>query len=271
MCSLLNLSRSGYYAWEKSGESKRKALNKALIPEIQRIYAEGRGEYGSPTICAVLRQEGFLVNHKRIARLMRWIGLRSKVVKRFKRTTQPCKSRDASPNLLRQNFQTDGPNRVWISDITYIGTDEGWVYLTTIEDMWSRRLVGHAITNHLCATAVVDALRMALGRRAVEPGLIFHSDRGKQYSDAQVRKIFAEHGFRQSMSGTGNCYDNAMAESFFATMKKGHVFSIQFQTREQARRLIFEYLEIFYNRIRRHSALGYKSPVAFEQLTDILA
>jgi transposase InsO family protein len=271
MCDLLNLSRSGYYAWEKARESKNATLNKALIPEIRRIYSEGRGEYGSPTICAALRQEGFLVNHKRIARLMRGIGLRSKVVKRFKRTTQPCKSRDASPNLLQQDFQTDGPNRVWLSDITFIRTDEGWVYLTTIEDMWSRRLVGHAITDHLCATAVIEALKLALGRRSVKPGLIFHSDRGKQYSDGQVRKVFAEYGIRQSMSSTGNCYDNAMAESFFATMKKGHVFWRRFQTRDQARRIIFEYVEIFYNRIRRHSSLGYRSPVAFEQQIDILA
>jgi putative transposase len=271
MCNLLNLSRSGYYTWEKTGESKREIRNKALIPEIHRIYIEGRGEYGSPTICAALREKGFQVNHKRIARLMRRIGLRSKVVRRFKRTTKACKCRDASPNLLRQNFQTDGPNRVWLSDITFIGTNEGWVYLTTIEDMWSRRLVGHAITDHLHATAVVDALQMAMGRRVIEPGLIFHSDRGKQYIDGKVRNIFAKYGILQSMSSTGNCYDNAMAESFFATMKKGHIFWQRFQSREQARRIIFEYLEIFYNRVRRHSSLGYKSPVAFEQQSTILA
>ncbi len=271
MCSLLNLSRSGFYAWEKTTKSARQTRNEALILEIRRIYAEGRGEYGSPTICEVLRQEGFLVNHKRIARLMQRIGLRSKVVRRFKRTTKACKSRDASPNLLKQKFQTDGPNRVWLSDITYIGTDEGWVYLTTIEDMWSRRLVGHAITDHLCATAVVEALQMALGRRVVTPGLIFHSDRGKQFIDSKVREIFTQYGIVQSMSSTGNCYDNAMAESFFATMKKGHIFWERFQTREEARRIIFEYSEVFYNRVRRHSSLDYKSPVAFEQQRTMLA
>jgi transposase InsO family protein len=238
---------------------------------MRRIYAEGRGEYGSPTICQVLRQEGFQVNHKRIARLMRKIGLRSKVVRRFKRTTKPCKARDASPNLLHQDFRTDGPNRVWLSDITYIATDEGWLYLTTVEDMWSRRMVGHAITDHLRAPAVMEALQMALGRRVVAPGMIFHSDRGKQYADGRVRAILTAHGIRQSMSSTGNCYDNAMAESFFATMKKGHVFWERFQTKEEARRRIFEYLEVFYNRVRCHSSLGYKSPVAFEQQHSVLA
>jgi len=271
MCALLNLSRSGFYAWRKRPRSARAARNEALTQDIRRIYAEGRGEYGSPTICEALRQEGHRVNHKRIARLMRRMQLRSKVVRRFKRTTKPCKDQEAAPNLLQQQFQTGGPNRVWLSDITYIDTNEGWLYLTTVEDMWSRRQVGHAITDHLRATAVVEALQMALGRRSVTPGLILHSDRGKQYADHRVRAILAAHGITQSMSSTGNCYDNAMAESFFATLKKGHVFWERFQTKEEAHRKLFGYLEIFYNRVRRHSSLGYKSPVAFEQQHTILA
>ena len=271
MCTLLNLSRSGFYAWQKRPHSVRSIRNEELIGEIRRIYGEGKGEYGSPTIWQVLRQNGHRVNHKRIARLMSISGLRSKVVRRFKRTTVPCKDRDAAPNLLQQNFQTDGPNRVWLSDITYIDTDEGWLFLTTVEDMWSRRMVGHAITDHLRATAVMEALQMALSRRVVVPGLIFHSDRGKQYADGRVREILTAYGIRQSMSSTGNCYDNAMAESFFATLKKGHVFREPFRTKEEARRKLFEYLEIFYNRVRRHSSLGYKSPVAFEQQQMILA
>jgi putative transposase len=271
MSRLLNLSRSGYYAWLNRLPSTRARENNRLIEAIRRIYAHGRGEYGSPTIYQVLRQGGHRVNHKRIVRLMRQIGLRSKVVRRFKRTTRRCKDRDAAPNLLRQKFYTDGPNRVWLSDITYIDTDEGWLYLTTVEDMWSRRMVGHAITDHLRATAVVDALEMALGRRVVTPGLIFNSDRGKQYADHRVRGILSRHSMIPSMSSTGNCYDNAMAESFFATLKKGHVFWQRFQTKEEARRIIFEYLEVFYNRVRRHSSLGYKSPVAFEQQHKVLA
>ncbi len=245
--------------------SDRERRNRDLVREIHRVYAEGRGDYGSPTICQALRQEGFVVNHKRIARLMRQIGLRSKTVRRFKRTTKPCKDHEAAPNLLAQNFRTDGPNKVWLSDITFIDTEEGWLYLTGVEDMWSRRQLGYAMTDHLRATAVLDALQMALSHRNVAPGLIFHSDRGKQYIDHRVRKLFAAHGIQQSMSSTGNCYDNAMAESFFATLKKSSLFTQRFHTREEARRKIFEYLEVFYNRVRRHSSLGYKSPVAFEQ------
>ena len=270
MCSLLNVSRGGFYAWLRRTPSQRSTSNAELIRQIREIYEEGEGEYGSPTICQALRQKGYKVNHKRIARLMRVIGLRSKTVRRFKHTTVRCKDRDASPNLLNQDFHIDRPNRVWISDITYIDTAEGWLYLTTIEDMCTRRIVGHAITDHLRATAVIDALRMALTRRIILPGLIFHSDRGKQYIDHRFRKILGANGIVQSMSSTGNCYDNAMAESFFATLKKGHLFRERFQTKEEARRKLFEYLEIFYNRVRRHSALGYKSPVAFEkQLTTV--
>lgn len=269
MCLLLDLSRSGFYAWRQRRASARAVQNEALIGDIRRIYAEGRGEYGSPTICDVLRQEGLRINHKRVARLMRSQAIRSKVVRHFKRTTRACGDREAAPNLLRQNFQTDGPNRVWLSDITFVKTDEGWLYVTTVEDMWSRRMVGHAITNHLRAEAVMEALQMALRRRIVKPGLIVHSDRGKQYADHRVRSMLSAHGISQSMSSTGNCYDNAMAESFFATLKKGHLFWQRFRTREEARRMLFEYLEVFYNRVRRHSALGYKSPVAFEQTSGL--
>jgi putative transposase len=271
MCALLNISRGGFYAWLKRHPAARMIRNEEMLRAIHRLYDEGQGEYGSPTIYEALRQEGYQVNHKRIARLMRVAGLRAKTVRRFKITTKPCKAKDAAPNLLQQNFTTDAPNRVWLSDITYIDTDEGWLYLTTVEDMWSRRIIGHALTNHLKATVVVEALQMALGQRCVVPGLIFHSDRGNQYVDHRVRAILKAHGMIQSMSSTGNCYDNAIAESFFATFKKGHVFFERFHTREEARRRIFEYLEIFYNRIRRHSSLGYKSPVAYENLYAILA
>ncbi len=271
MCCLLGVSRSGFYAWLRRPLSLRSTSNGELIRRIREIYEEGEGEYGSPTICETLREKGHLVNHKRIARLMRVIGLRSKIVRRFRHTTVRCKDCDASPNLLNQNFHADRPNNVWLSDITYIDTDEGWLYLTTVVDMCSRRLVGHAITDHLRATAVIDALDMALSRRAIAPGLIFHSDRGKQYIDHRFRATLEKNHIIQSMSSTGNCYDNAMAESFFATLKKGHLFRQRFQTKEEARRKLFGYLEIFYNRVRRHSALGYKSPVAFEQQLSTVA
>jgi putative transposase len=265
LCRLLKLSRGGYYAWKRRIPSARTLENKQLRENIERLYQEGRGTYGSPTICESLRQEGLRVNHKRIARLMRQIRLRSKVARRFRRTTRRCDDRDAAPNLLEQCFWTDGPNRLWLSDITYLWTSEGWLYLTFIEDAWSRLPVGYAMSTHLRAEALIEALRMALGRRSVRPGLIFHSDRGKQYVDGNVRNILHQHGIVQSMSSTGNCYDNAMAESFIATLKKTHVYWQRFTTRDEARRSIFEYLEIFYSRVRRHSALGYKSPMAFEQ------
>ena len=271
MCWLLNLSRSGYYAWRKRPRSFRRVENDRLEWEIRRLYAEGRGEYGSPTITEALRQEGFRVNHKRTARLMRQMGLFSKVTKRFKRTTKPCKDDLASANLLNQDFTVDGPNKVWLSDITYVWTLEGWLYLTTVKDLWSRRVIGYAITDHMRAEAVVEALQMALGQRQIDPQLIFHSDRGKQYASQAVRSILNAYGIRQSMSSTGNCYDNAPAESFFATFKKGHLFWEPFQTKEQARRMIVEYLDTFYNRVRRHSCLGYKSPVAFELQHAVLA
>ena len=256
MCWLLALTRSGYYAWLKRPRSRRRLENDRLEWEIRRIYAEGRGEYGNPTITAALREEGFRVNHKRIARLMRQMGLFSKVVKKFRRTTRACRDDLASPNLVQQEFTVAGPNTVWVSDMTYVWTMEGWLYLTSIKDLWSRRVIGYAITDHLRATAVVEALQMALDHRPIGPELIFHSDRGKQYASQAVRSMLSQYGIRQSMSSTGNCYDNAPAESFFATFKKGHLFwSAEggFQTTEQARRLIVEYLEVFYNCVRRHS------------------
>jgi len=271
MCALLSVSRSGFYAWRGRPASARAQDNGKLLKVIREFCEEGRGEYGSPTVCQAMRDSGYRVNHKRIARLMRQNGLQSQVSKQFKRTTQRCADRLASPNLLQQNFQTNGPNRVWLSDITYVGTNEGWLYLTTVEDLWSRRIVGHAIADRLEASAIVDALSMALGRRAVKPGLIFHSDRGKQYVHHGVRRLLADHAIRQSMSSTGNCYDNAPAESFYATLKKGHVFWEDLQTKEQGRRMLFEYIEVFYNRVRRHSSLGYKSPVAYEHQLMIMA
>jgi transposase InsO family protein len=272
MCRLLSLSRSAYYRWVKKPRSTREIRNDLLKQRIRALYGEGRGEYGTPTIYNMLREQDVMVNRKRVVRLMRQMGLFSKVVKKFKRTTRGCTNHQASPNLLKQNFQTDGPNRVWLSDITFLWTFEGWLYLTMIKDLWSRRVLGYTITGHMRAEAVLHALQMALSHRNVQPGLIFHSDRGKQYVDHRVRKVLAERGIVQSMSSTGNCYDNAPAESFFATMKKGHLFwGGPFRTKEQARRRITEYLDVFYNCVRRHSSLGYKSPVAFELHNTILA
>jgi len=272
MCLLLSLSRSGYYAWRRNPTGVRAGENRRLMQHIGLIYAEGCGEYGTPTVYQVLRQWGWRVNHKRVERLMRRMGLFSKVIKKFKKTTKRCGDQLASPNLLEQNFTTEGPNLVWVSDITFLWTVEGWLYLTAVKDLWSRRIVGYAITNHLRAEAVLESLEMAFRHRKVRPGMIFHSDRGKQYVDHRVRDLLTAYGIQQSMSSTGNCYDNAPAESFFATLKKGHLFwGSPFLTREEARRRIIDYLDVFYNCVRRHSSLGYKSPVAFELQHAILA
>jgi len=271
MCRLLTLSRSAYYRWLKKPKSRRDVENERIKQEIRRIYAEGRGEYGTPTVWEALREGPYRVNRKRVVRLMREMGLYSKVVKKFKRTTKACKDHLASPNLLKQNFETDGANKVWTSDITFIETPDGWLYLTTVKDLWSRRIIGYALTEHLRAEAVLEALEMALSHRRVQPGMIFHSDRGKQYIDHRFRELLAHHSIRQSMSSTGNCYDNAPSESFFATFKKGHLFWHPFQSKEEARRRITEYLDVFYNCVRRHSSLGYKSPVVFEIQQAMLA
>lgn len=266
LCRLLGVSRSGYYQWSQRKVTTRSVANERIACEIRQIYGEGRGEYGSPTVYHTLRERGFLVNRKRVVRLMRQMHLFAKTVKKFKHTTKRCPDHLASPNLLEQNFQVDEPNRVWVSDITFVRTEEGWLYLTAIKDLCTKRVVGYAITDDLRAEGVLEALRMALRHRAslLRPGLLFHSDRGKQFVDSRVRALLAEHKMVQSMSSTGNCYDNAPAESFFATLKKGHLFWEAFQTREEARRRLIEYIEIFYNCVRRHSSLGYKSPVAFE-------
>ncbi len=263
---MLGITRSSYYRWRQARGTRRERENGVVMEEIRRIWEEGRQEYGSPRIEAVLREREYRVNHKRVARLMRQMGIRSKTVRRFKHTTRRCTDQLAAPNLLQQRFHAEEPNRVWLSDITYVRTKEGWLYLTAIEDVFSRLPVGYAMREDLSAQGVVQALRMACGRREVKPGLVFHSDRGKQYADGEVRELLRDHQMVQSMSSTGNCYDNAMAESFFATIKKGVVHGRQFETRAEARQVIFEYLEVFYSRVRRHSSLGDKSPVAFEQL-----
>ncbi len=195
---------------------------------------------------------------------MHHMGLFSKVATKFRRTTRACRDDRASANLVKQKFTVTGPNNVWVSDMTYVRTMEGWLYLTSSKDLWSHPVIGYAITDHLRAGAVVEALQMALRHRPSAPGLIFHSDRGRQYASKLVCSMLSNHGIRQRMSSTGNCYDNAPAESFFATFKKGHLFWQPFLTKAQARRMIVAYVEVFYNCVRRHSSLGYKSPVAYE-------
>lgn len=265
MCRVLEVSRSGYYAWRKRPKSQRKLKNEQLLGHIESVHHKSRGRYGSYRVWRTLLQLGVMCGRNRVVRLMRRAGLKSKRVRKFKTTTDSKHSLPVAPNLLNQNFKTTAPNQVWVSDITYIWTWEGWVYLAVIIDLYSRQVIGWATSSRINKELVLAALRQAIGRRVVLPGLIFHSDRGSQYASNDVRKLLQSHKILQSMSKKGDCYDNAVAESFFATLKLELVYPDFFRTREQANIQLFEYIEIFYNRQRLHSTINYAVPVQFEQ------
>ena len=259
----LSVSRSGYYQWVGREQSVRAEANAELSKEIRRIYDEHKGRYGSPRITQQLRQEGVVCGENRVARLMRENELAARRKKAFRpRTTLP--GQGAAPNLIKE-LEPSAPDQVWASDITYVATLEGWLYLAVILDLFSRRVVGWKLGETLEAELVVTALRNALVLRQPDEGLYFHSDRGSQYSSQAVRKPLSVIGANLSMSGVGNCYDNAQAEAFFSTLKTECFPDNQsFASRAQARREIFEYIEVYYNNQRLHSALGYKAPCQYE-------
>lgn len=267
MCQTFKVSRSSYYGWEKRGKSKRGQEDEALLLEIKKVYERSRGRYGSPRITAELREKGVSCSHNRIARLMKENKIMAKTKRRFKVTTKSNHEKAIAGDLLQQGFMAKERNQVWASDITYIWTNEGWLYLAVILDIYSRKIVGWALERYLRSDIVKKALLKALAERNPGQGLIFHSDQGIQYASNEIVKILKAHEIRQSMSSRGNCYGNAITETFFHTIKTEHIFFESYETRESARLSIFEYIEIFYNRERRHSALGYKSPEKFEQLT----
>ena len=262
-CVALSVSRSGYYQWAGREQSVRAEANAELSKEIRRIYDEHKGRYGSPRITQQLRQEGVVCGENRVARLMRENELAARRKKAFRpRTTLP--GQGAAPNLIKE-LEPSAPDQVWASDITYVATLEGWLYLAVILDLFSRRVVGWKLGETLEAELVVTALRNALVLRQPDEGLYFHSDRGSQYSSQAVRKPLSVIGANLSMSGVGNCYDNAQAEAFFSTLKTECFPDNQsFASRAQARREIFEYIEVYYNNQRLHSALGYKAPCQYE-------
>jgi Transposase and inactivated derivatives len=264
MCDVLQVSSSGFYAWRKRPKSQREQANEALVVEIRGLHQRSRETYGSPRIHADLRDRGFQVNRKRVARLMQLHGIQARRKQHYQVTTQRHPSRPVAPNLLAQDFSAETINEKWVADITYIDTHEGWLYLAAVLDVYSRTIVGWSMNEHLHEKLVEDALLMALGRRDIARDLIHHSDQGSQYSSAAYCALLQANGIQVSMSGVGNCYDNAMMESFFATLKTECVVE-RFATRWQARQTIFEYIEVWYNRLRRHSALNYLSPVQFEQ------
>jgi transposase InsO family protein len=262
---MLTVSVSGYYAWRSRSESGRAQANRALTGHIQRVHRDSRQTYGSPRVHAALQQQGVVCSRKRVERLMRVQGIRG--LHRRRKQPSTTASRHTLPvaaNLLKRDFTAPAPNRKWLADITYIDTDEGFLYLASIEDVFSRRIVGWSMAEHLATSLVTAALHMALYSRQPDQSLLHHSDRGSQYASFDYQHLLAQRHITVSMSRPANCYDNAMKESFFATLKT-ECAAISFPTRAAARVAIFEFIEVWYNRQRLHSALGYLSPEQFER------
>ena len=265
MCRVLGVQRSGYYAWRKRMPSTREQANQALLALIQAEHKTSRKTYGSPRIHVVLHRQGVVCGHNRVARLMRLHGIAAFQRRKYHPvTTQRQPGAIPAPNRLHQEFSATAPNQKWVSDFTYIETAEGWLYLAVVLDLFSRKVIGWAMSPTMDAALVVTALRMALLGRRPPAGLLHHSDQGSQYTSTAYRTCLTAALAQLSMSGAGNCYDNAVVESFFGTLKTECVRG-PFPTRALARTTIFEYLEVWYNRQRLHSTLGYHSPVDFEQ------
>ena len=264
LCKLLEVSRSGFYDWLEHEPSAHEAEDQRLKIHVAAAYERSQGRYGSPRVRAELAAEGFSTSRKRIARLMREMGLQSRRKRRFKATTDSRHAFPVADNVLDRNFEVEAPDVAWVTDITYVWTSEGWLYLAAILDLFSRRVVGFSMSSRIDRALALDALRMAVGRRLPNAGLVHHSDRGSQYASTDYQIALDELGVVCSMSRKGNCWDNAVAESFFATLKTELTYLTKFKTREEAKRAIFEFIESFYNHRRLHSTLGYVSPEEFE-------
>ena len=264
MCRILQVSRGGYYAWRTRPESARSRSDRKLLVDIRAAHKASRRTYGSPRMQRELLAQGHSVGRHRVARLMRLDGLRGRRRRRFRTTTQSNHAHPVAANQLERQFAVEAPNQAWVTDITYVWTLQGWLYLCVILDLYSRRVVGWAMGGRINQALTLRALKMALAGRAPKPGLVHHSDRGSQYAAKIYRRLLKARGIECSMSRKGDCWDNAVAESFFATLKVELVYETLFITRAQARLQIFEYIEVFYNRVRRHSYLGYVSPVDYE-------
>jgi transposase InsO family protein len=266
MCKALNVSPSGYYVWRTRPISAREMANRELVKRIEAVYNDSYETYGSPRIYLELKDQGVACSEKRVARLMRLRGLRAKQVRRYKSTTRRNKKDPVAPNLLKRDFSTVRPDQKWLTDITYIPTREGWLYLAAVLDLYGRRIVGWAMSDRMTADLTISALKMAIRQRQPGAGLIHHSDQGSQYTDGTYQLLLKDHGIRASMNGVGTWYDNAPMESFFGTLKSELVHHRVYDTRDDARPDLFFYIEGFYNRRRRHSSLDYLSPLAYEQL-----
>ena len=266
MCRVLDVSPSGYYAWRGRPPSAREMANRELLDKIEAVFEESDQTYGSPRVYQALKAQGVAVSKNRVARLMRLQRLRPKQVRRFKATTKRNKMHRAAPNRLKRDFTADAPDQKWLADITYIPTLEGWLYLAAILDLFSRRIVGWAMSDRMTTELTLRALQMAIRQRQPGPGLIHHSDQGSQYTDGYYQAVLKAHGLQASMNGVGTWYDNAPMESFFGTLKGERVHHAVYRTRDEASPDVFYYIEGFYNRRRLHSSLGYLSPRAHEQL-----
>ena len=264
MSSALEVSRAGFYAWLGRGDSKHTLEDARLTVLIRAEHETSRGTYGAPRIHAALRKRGEFCGLHRVERLMRAAGIRSKMRRKYQRTTDSKHDHPVAPNLLDPNFMVSAPNQVWVSDITYIPTDEGWLFLASTMELYSRRIVGWSMSASMPTSLVLDALEMAIALRSPPPGLLHHSDRGVQYAAHAFQGQLERHGIVCSMSRKGNCYDNAVQESFFHTLKTELCDHEHYRTRAQARASAFEFIEVFYNRQRLHSTLGYLSPIEFE-------
>ena len=264
-CAVLDVSTSGYYAWKNRKASPRQQRDLLLLAHVRAQFLNSNETYGSPRMHVELKEEGIEVGLHRVARIMQENGLKARQKTRFKKTTDSDHGGPVAPNLLDQNFTADGPNEKWGVDISYVWTAEGWLYLAIVLDLFSRKIVGWAISDRMKRGLAMEALRRAIVLRKPLPGLIHHSDRGSQYCSHDYRRLVSDHGLIASMSGRGNCYDNAMVETVFKTIKTELIWRTSYTSRWQATKAIGEYIEGFYNPRRRHSSLGYTSPVEFEQ------
>jgi putative transposase len=265
LCGILDVSRSGYYDWTVRGQSQHVSSNHQLDRRIREIFAEHRQRYGAPRITKTLRHEGLRCSENRIGRRMQLLGLKAIQAKKFKVTTDSTHSKPVAPDLLEQDFRAEAPNQKWTSDITYVWTNEGWLYLAVVMDLYSRAIVGWSMNRRMTQQLVCDALSMALFRRSFPKDTILHSDRGSQYCSRRYQRLLVNNRLRCSMGRRATCYDNAVTESFFHTLGVELVHRMRYTTRRMAKFSIFEYIETYYNRQRRHSAFGHRIPIVFEQ------
>ena len=264
MARVLGVSRSGYYAWRSRPVSPRQAANERLLAEIRRLHGQARGVYGAIKTWKALREQGIPCGKHRVARLRRLGGIEAKRRRRFKITTQSRLGQWIAPNLVERRFSAPAPNRLWVGDVTFVATRQGWLYVAILLDVYARRIVGWAMGERINTALVLQALQMALQHRQPPAGLIHHTDRGAIYAADAYRAVLAQHGMQASMGRTGDCYDNAVAESFFSTLKNELTWGEDFRSRREARTQIFEFIEVFYNRHRLHQSLGYRTPQVVE-------